>query len=206
MRVLIILPLFVFLIMNYFIIAALASSGGVPQEAVEKSKTADSQIREKKYEPHAILPSKPLTSQGVKSKEETKSLPKTPPTLDEKTRKRIELIKNKKAFLNNSRWQIEVIPFKGGEKTQDYLIFKDLKIGVESLLEKGFSYTNYTLTLKDNGNMVVETMQTSSEGKVVFIKAEVSSDGKSLRGVMSFPEGATHKDYSFSSKIKKLIR
>lgn len=205
MRGVIVLLLFVFLMTNNFVINALASSGGVPPEVAGKNKIAASQAEEKRYEHQAISSSKPQISQGIKSEEKTKTLPKTPPTLDKKTRKRIELIKNKKAFLNNSRWQIEVMPLKGGEKTSDYLIFKDLKIGVESLLKKGFSYTNYTLTLKGNGNMVVETMQTSSEGKVVFIKAEVSSDGKSLRGVMSFPEGATHKDYSFSSKIKQLI-
>ncbi len=176
-----------------------ASSGGVPQKEIGGYQQEKGVVKEEKTQKPSSF------SQEVKRKEKTKPL-KAEPLLDKEAKKRNELIRNKKVFLNNSRWSIEVMPLKGGRKSSDYIIFKDLKIGIESLLDKGFSYTNYTLSLKDNGSMVIETMQTSSKGRVVFIRAEISSDGKSLRGVMSFPEGATPEDYSFFSKAKELLR
>lgn len=208
---------FLFTIISFCIYygVAMASSGGVPS-SVPKSTSHEITVKAKTVNPQPV---KAPAVHKVTSEEKTATLPvvsrskkvfskKSPvKTPDDKERLRKErLIKQKRAALNNSKWDIEVLPLKGGEKTKDAAIFKDNKIGIESLLNKGFSYTNYTLTVKDNGVLVWETMQTKTTGEVVFIRGEAASDITKMHGIISFPKGGSSDDYSFKSVSKQIIR
>jgi len=190
----------------------MASSGGVPS-SVPKSTSHKTTVKTKTVP----QPVKAPVVYKVTSEKKTDTLPvvsrpkkvfsKKPPVktpVDKEWLRKERLIKQKRAALNNSKWDIEVFPLKGGEKTKDTVIFKDNKIGIESLLNKGFSYTNYTMTVKDNGTIVCETMQTK-ESEVVFIRGEVASDITSMHGIISFPKGGVSKDYLFKSVSKQII-
>jgi len=194
---------------------ALASSGGVPSSVSNKipSKTTvkaqavKSQSVKTPVAKEAVSEKKVNTSPVVAKQEKvvSRKMPASNP-IDKARLRKTRLIKQKRAALNNSKWDIEVLPLKGGKKTKDAVIFKDNKIAVESLLDKGFSYTNYTLTVKDNGVIVWETMQTSNSGEVAFIRGEVASDITSMHGIISFPKGGSSVDYSFKSVSKQIIR
>jgi len=202
---------FLFTIIYLFIhcgIAA-ASSGSVPS-VVPKETPQKPVIKEAPKKPVIKeAPREAKTAAGAVSVPQKKIAPKKPVAkiaIDKERLKKKRLINKKKAALNNYEWDIEVMPLKGGKKREDSVIFKDNKIAVKSLLDKEFSYTNYTLTIKDNGTLVWETMQTSTGSEVVFIRGEVSSDRASMRGIISFPKGSAPQDYSFKSVSKQVIR
>jgi len=208
---------FLFTILSFCIYygIAVASSGGVPPSASKKTsykttvkvKTVNPQpvktpiVKEATSEKKAATLPVVTRPKKVVSRKESVKRP-----IDKARLRKARIIKQKRASLNNSKWDIEVMPLKGGEKTKDTVVFKDNKIAVGSLLDKGFSYTNYTLTVKDNGVLVWETMQTKTTGEVVFIRGEVASDITSMRGIISFPKGGVSDDYSFKSVSKQIIR
>lgn len=176
---------------------ALASSGGIPSSVTPKQKQQAPAVREEKSSP------------AVKPKI-TKPQKKIDRTAEERREKR-ELIKVKKAELNNIEWSIDVAPLKkpadGNMKqaVKDKAIFKGGKVSLESMMANGFSPTNYTLTIKDNGGLTWETMKTGKDGNVAFIRADITPDAKSMRGVISYPKENVSEDYSFKSTAKKVI-
>lgn len=141
-------------------------------------------------------------------KEKTSPSRPTSPRLskEELKRKKLrELIERKKQSLNNTEWGIEITPAKGGKRSRDKVVFKEGKVSLHKLLKEGFSPTNYTLTIQEDGTLLWETMQTAKGGKIVFIRGEITSDIKAMRGMLSFPEEGGTEDYSFRSISKNVL-
>lgn len=130
-------------------------------------------------------------------------------TEDEKRReKQRVLMERKKASLNNTEWEIEIVSLGGKRRTttKDTILFKEGKVSIATLLKKGFSPTNYTLTIRDNGALIWETMQTAKKDAVAFIRGEITPDTMSMKGIISYPGRTTSDDYSFRSITKRIAR
>lgn len=97
-----------------------------------------------------------------------------------------EALAQMRSALNNSTWSVS---FTGelpkGMATTDALTFKDNQFSSGLFIAQGFGPTNFSLTMQDDGVMVFETMQTSSEAGTLFWRGELGSDGKTLKGMFS---------------------
>ena len=103
--------------------------------------------------------------------------------------------------LEGTEWQVTLTPESGkGSPIQDKLVFKDKKVVSESFQKKDYAPTNYTLSVKDDGSTVFETMQTKGD-ETVFWQGNIREDQK-LRGIVSVhpPKGAA-EDYSLSGTL-----
>ncbi|MEK7849673.1 MAG: hypothetical protein AAB213_02475 [Candidatus Omnitrophota bacterium] len=100
-----------------------------------------------------------------------------------------EALAQKRAELENTSWNIELISSaKEGTKSIDVLTFKDNQVTSRDFLARGFNPTNYTLTMGDDGTIVLETMQTSEKEGTVFWRGELGQENtgtKTLRGMIS---------------------
>ncbi|MBI5873388.1 MAG: hypothetical protein HZB36_04505 [Candidatus Omnitrophica bacterium] len=115
------------------------------------------------------------------------------------------LREKKKSALNNSQWDIEVVALSGkGSKQKDALVFYENKFSSGEFSKSGFDASNYTLTLQENGNAVVETMQTSEKEGIIFWRIELDPAVTICKGVLSrqLPNNKS-EDYSFVSVAKK---
>ncbi|MBN2119707.1 MAG: hypothetical protein JW734_01450 [Candidatus Omnitrophica bacterium] len=124
----------------------------------------------------------------------------------EMQRKR-EVISQKQEALNDTEWDVEMRVSSGPQKgntSKDVLVFSGYQVSSKKLVAEGFSPSNYTLSLKDDGQVVWETMQ-SSENQVTFFRGEISPDLSSMGGVISFPKPEGSEDYSFKSLSKRKI-
>ena len=111
-----------------------------------------------------------------------------------------EALDQKRAELKNTSWNIELIAsVKDGTKSADILTFEDNQLSSRNFLARGFNPTNYTLTMGDDGTIVVETMQTSEKEGTVFWRGEFIKEANLLRGMVSHitPDQQAH-DLSFS--------
>ena len=175
-----------------FSIECIAASGGVPANAPKVEQKVQEIAPQKVVRPPAPKKQGPTEEELKKAK------------LEAERKKAKVLVKRKKASLNNTEWDVEIVPIKGGEKAPDLLMFVDGKISLRTLIEQGFSASNFTLTVKDNGNLIWETMQTAVDGTVAFLRGEVTSDVKSMKGIISYPKGNTTEDFSFRSVDKRI--
>lgn len=124
----------------------------------------------------------------------------------EAQKKRVE---EKKTELNGSRWDISLTG-AGPErlKEDDVLTFQDGKVAFRSFGEKGFGASNYTISVAEGSETAVwETMQTSPESGLLFVRGEWKDD--QMNGVISHqnpdePEKPA-KDYTFSTQKKTVI-
>lgn len=117
-----------------------------------------------------------------------------------------ELLAQKKAELNGHEWQVKVVPAanpKGGDSSEDTLIFKDMKFESTKMTAKGFPSTNYTITLQEGGPSVFETMQSDDKGAVINWRGEW--EGERMNGVMSKQSEGKSEDFYFSSLSSKAI-
>lgn len=124
-------------------------------------------------------------------------------------KKRLEMrkkIEEKKAELNGTSWEIE-LRSQVGKPTlplKDTLTFQDQQFVSKNLSAKGFSSTNYTLTIQENGPTVWETMQTSPKGFITFWRGEWLEG--SMSGVINRRiEDDKTEEYSFTSSQKASI-
>ena len=135
---------------------------------------------------------------------EAKSAAEAEKEKQEETWKKLE---EKKAELNGTQWEIQITTqvAKTSMPKTDTLIFQDGKFRSEALSKKGFSPTNYTLTLQEGGPTVWETMQTGSDKKegVAFVRGEWK--GNVMSGVIVRQLEAGNEDYYFSNTGKKKI-
>jgi hypothetical protein len=139
---------------------------------------------------------------------EPKSVEKqVPATVSPDQEKQRTLREQKRAQLNNTQWSAELLAMSGeGKKHKDVLIFKDNHFSSEAYVKQGFAATNYTVSVQEDGSLVWETMQTAADGQLVFWRGEVSSDMKSMRGVVSKQKaGGESEDYSFVCGEKTVI-
>lgn len=123
--------------------------------------------------------------------------PSRPAKMDDQ-KKKIEELKKE---LNGSQWEVQMS--SGGKPLgKDTFTFQNGQVTCKTLADKGYSPTNYTISMPEGADMATwETMQTGSKGQVVFIRAEWKEGV--MRGVMSeqLEENKT-KDYNFASLSK----
>lgn len=116
-----------------------------------------------------------------------------------------------KADLNGSEWEISVKPSSKVSKSifssNDTLTFQNNRFQSEQMTEEGFRPTNYTVTVPEDKQLPVvwETMQTSSEGEVMFWRGEWNREKNLMSGtiVRQLEEG--NEDYYFTSVSAKDI-
>lgn len=139
--------------------------------------------------------------QTEKSRQEAEKL-----KLDAEKAKRI-LIEKRRREINNNEWAIELLKLSGkGKKDAETLIFKDNQVLMSNFSKRGFSATNYSLSIQGDGTLVWETMQSSEKSGIAFWRGELSSDMQSMRGVLSLQINEKNREeYSFVSTGKKGI-
>ena len=102
--------------------------------------------------------------------------------------------------LNNTEWQIRLMPAGEGSEVGDTLTFKDGKLISARFDYLGFSPSNCSMAVESSGKVIWETMQTTSEGTASW-HGEIEQ-GK-MRGIVSLrQEGKPTQDFSFSSTGK----
>ncbi|HAJ57199.1 MAG TPA: hypothetical protein DCL35_05460 [Candidatus Omnitrophica bacterium] len=109
------------------------------------------------------------------------------------------LLDDKRAELEDSQWDIEVTSQEGAGYVKDMLNFEDEKFISREFTAKGFGPVAYSLTYRDSGVFVFETMQESEVEGTVFWRGEFGPDGDVIRGTISqvYSDGKT-KDLFFS--------
>ena len=184
-----------------------AEAKAAPEEAKaasavsEKADTAKEEVASAKAEPSE-------SKTGVEPAEEKAApAPAQPAVSDAELAKQRALKDKKRKALNNNQWEISVIPMTGkGEKTQDVLVFTGEKFSSQEYVKKGYTPSNYTLSLAADGGAVVESMQSNEGGGILFWRIELDSELAGCRGVLSnqLVENKT-EDYSFVSTAKKPV-
>jgi hypothetical protein len=117
--------------------------------------------------------------------------------------KMLEIVKKD---LDNTEWQITIRPMsfsKEEEVIQDILKFKNGEIESEWLVKQGFLPTTYSINIKSEALATWETMQSSEQGDMIFLKGE--KEGDKIRGVISWRINDIPKmEYSFFSVGKQV--
>ncbi len=152
--------------------------------------------------------------EAVKPASEKASEPAKPVPVSPTDKERDEALKAKRAIaqkklneLNNTEWGIELLPMSvKGKKEVDTVTFKNNQVGIAGFAKKGFSFTNFTLTVQEDGVVIWETMQTSEKSGIAFWRGELDPKLQTMRGVVSHQIDQKNKqDYSFTSDAKKNI-
>ena len=117
-------------------------------------------------------------------------------------------IADRKEELNGSEWVTTLNSSEKNEKPEsDTLTFQNNTVASKFFMSKGFSATNYTVTLPEgSAKGVWETMQTSSNSKegVVFIHGEWEKESMNGQVTQQLGEGKT-KEYYFTTSARKAI-
>ena len=102
---------------------------------------------------------------------------------------RLNLLKERLEFgeSDGTEWDIELtlISASGSDHKlrKDRIRFKDGKVSSSNLASSGYSASNYTVTVKEDGTVVWETTQRSPSGEIVFWRGE-TREGR-MQGVLS---------------------
>ena len=116
--------------------------------------------------------------------------------------KRKEAINAAKNELNNTSWKIVLNNMATKAHSEDVLDFSGNKIESKDMSKKGFSASNFTISVENENIVVWETMQTSEKEGLAFWRAEV--EGGVMRGVLSrHLKDKTTEDYTFFSTSKE---
>jgi len=105
--------------------------------------------------------------------------------------------------LEGSAWEIELKPASGEGIKKDRLIFNDGKFNSSSLSEEGFPYSNYSLTYKDDGAVIWETMQTNPKAETANWYGEWK--GNRMRGILYQKKAGEEKNFSFIATKRQSI-
>ncbi len=117
-------------------------------------------------------------------------------------------IVDKKTDLNGSSWDISYIassdPKQKGKK--DLLTFQNGQFNSKSLMDRGFTWTNYTISVPNEESelAVWETMQTGKEG-IVFIHGEWTKDKMTGNITEQLDGGKKVVEHSFSTTNRVAI-
>jgi len=167
-------------------VEAVASSGGAPLW----NKTAKPEAQK----PKTTAPS---------GKPSTGAAGSTAAGADDLARQRA-FINAKRNQIDNTTWEVELIPISGkGKNKKDVIIFSDKKVSMEGLAKEGFASTNFSLSTRSNKKLVWETMQ-KKDDDIVYFKGELTPELDSMTGVVSFQRIKTGtQDFTFRSMTKK---
>jgi len=180
------------IMMVVLVFKAEASSGGAP-------------LWEKKAKPQqgkttAVSPS----TVPAAAKPGSSAVAPAAPTPEDIRRQRA-IINMRRRQIDNTEWEIELIPMSGkGRNKKDVIRFSDRKVILKSLAKEGFTPTNFSLSLRSNKKLVWETMQ-KKDADIVFFKGEFSSELDSMTGVISFQRLRGTQDFSFRSTAKREV-
>ncbi|MCX7927453.1 MAG: transposase [Candidatus Omnitrophica bacterium] len=101
------------------------------------------------------------------------------------------------AALRFSEWEIELIPFAGTGQSRDIITFYDNKFFSAKMNSLGLPYSNYSVTQKEDGVVVWETMQSDETGSASW-HGEIK-EGK-MSGILNLQEtGKEPQVFSFTS-------
>ncbi|MBU1087198.1 MAG: hypothetical protein KKD05_06725 [Candidatus Omnitrophica bacterium] len=167
---------------------------------VEEVKQATT---EKKVE--VMAEKKVMEQKEVKLPIQEKQVNKPAKVIDAAPKSDAKLSREKvRSKLDNTSWNTEIFPIAGGGKIQkEALVFSDNKFYAEQFKQNGFMSTNYTLTLKDDGMIIWETMQSADDGQVIFWRGEMNEDMTEMRGVLSKQKSPGESEsFTFISKEK----
>jgi hypothetical protein len=133
--------------------------------------------------------------------------PKVDKALEKTLKEKREAVAKKMALLNNNEWQIELSPAGGkGKKELDAVAIKNNQVSMAGFLKKGFSASNFTLTLQEDGSVIWETMQTSEKAGICFWRGELDKTLTTMRGVLSHVIDNKNKiDYTFASTSRRAL-
>ena len=128
---------------------------------------------------------------------------------EEAAKKRAEIRKaqqEKQKELNGTQWDVRLESKDPKAKLkEDVLSFQNNQFKSKNNTERGFTPTNYTITVPEGGESAVfETMQTGPKSEVIFVRGEWKKD--SMTGAISEQmEAGQNVEYWFSTKGKKAV-
>lgn len=96
-----------------------------------------------------------------------------------------EILVQKRADLEGTEWDVEMKLPSGEKKSEDRLLFKEKQFLSEGFALQGLKPADYSLSMKDDGAIIFETMQPGEDGGMVFWRGEFSPDSTALRGIVS---------------------
>ena len=134
--------------------------------------------------------------------EQKPAMPQSPVLDDKEVKKERALRDKKRKQLEGSLWDVEMTPMSGkGKGKKDVLVFKENRFSAEKFSQEGFEPTNFTITVKEDGITVWETMQSSGSGKdIIFWRGEIGQKMSDMRGVVSIQHAnGINDDFSFVS-------
>jgi hypothetical protein len=85
--------------------------------------------------------------------------------------------------LDGTQWTLVLRPEGGGKTTEDTLTFKGRTVASARLTKAGYSTTNYSVHVQDDGVAVWETMQSKEGGDRAFWRGDLS--GETMSGILS---------------------
>lgn len=142
--------------------------------------------------------------ENILPKEEKTTIPNVPSEVDLEKKK----LQEKQEELNNTEWEIEVLPSSGTESAlwnNDILRFKEGEIISEKFKAEGYPTSRYTVRIKaDKGCW--ETMQSKEDSKtIIFWRGDWDKD--KMKGMFSIQkESGNVESYSFQGINKKNIQ
>jgi hypothetical protein len=184
-----------------FIVCPLESNAFWRERKKKAEKPAEVKEATPKVAPKVEETKKPAVQ--VPEKEREKGIEGLPGAVDAQR----ALREKKRRQLNNTEWKIELTILTGRRKKQsDSITFSNNQIASVNLLQRGFSATNYTLTVQENGTVIWETMQTSDKSGIAFWRGEIDANVQKMQGILSHRiNNEATRDYSFRSISKKAI-
>lgn len=102
--------------------------------------------------------------------------------------------------LNNTEWEIEIRSMDNPkQKSQkDTVVFRKGKIDSKAFSKDGYTGSNLTVNVEDDGHVMWETMQNASGKPPIFWRGEMQSTG--INGVISKQlDNGSSESYSFSA-------
>ncbi len=107
--------------------------------------------------------------------------------------------------LNSQPWKIYIFPQGGvaGTVETDILTFSGTSVVSENLKAKGFSGSNYSLTVQDDGSATWETVQRDAKNDFAMWRGDLRGDG--LQGIVNMRTAAgVSVNREFSTLMPKL--
>ena len=108
--------------------------------------------------------------------------------------------------LTGQAWQIFLFPQSGPATfvETDTLTFTTGTLTAEGWKTKGFGTSNFTLTIRDDGTAIFETVQRDAKNDLALWRGELRGDG--LNGVIGFrPVAGARMNYGFSTMKPELV-
>ncbi len=114
----------------------------------------------------------------------------------------------KQRELNGSEWTLKLESHDPKAKLkEDTFSFQNNQFRSKNNTERGFTPTNYTITVPEGGdNAIFETMQTGPKGEVIFVRGDWAKD--SMSGAISeqMEIGKVTAEYWFTTSKKISVK